>query len=307
MPLRQPTLTAPDVLTFAAMAKPIRDAAAMARAQVAVVRDDPMARLELAVSTYRGPTGHAPRHLPFRRAAISFMRWELERGVLNPLDGDPPGSQWWRALNERLLRDGCEAVARAGGLGGEMSSPTIELWMTFVAEPTAANWYRAHNASIVAAYLEHRQLAESEGRADRFFLNVVLLRVLYAHALVAAPRLALGRARWVGHLLGDPRLGMAGIFLSLGRVLPHRYPLTDDVESYLRDEQGFGRMLDYAVIRPRLQTLYEWSAHELAQPGLRELVCNGCPVYAWPYAERDVWEPPPMPSLAVVLRIASAR
>jgi hypothetical protein len=187
-----------------------------------------------------------------------------------------------------------------------MSSPTIELWMTFIRQPTAANWYRAHNASIVAAYLEHRHLAESEGRADRFFLNVVLLRVLYAHALVAAPRLALGRLGRLGHLLGDPRLGMAGIFLSLGRVLPHRYPLTGDVQVYLRDEHGLGRMLDYAVIGPRLQILYEWSAQELGQPGLRELVCHGCPVYAWPYAERDVWEPPPMPPFAVALRIASS-
>jgi hypothetical protein len=288
------------------MTEPIRDAAELARARVAVVRDDPIARLELAVTTYRGPTGHAPRHLPFRRAAVSFMRWELERGVLNPLDGDRPGSRWWRALNERLLRDGCEAVARAGGLRGEMSSPTIRLWMTFIDQPTAPNWYRAHNASIVAAYLEHRALAEAESRADRFFLNVVLLRVLYAHALVAAPRLALGRLGRLGHLLGDPRLGMAGIFLSLSRVVPHRYPLTGDVESYVRDEQGLGRMLDYAVIGPRLQSLYEWSAQELGLPGLRGLVDDGYPVYAWPDADRDVWDPPPMPLLATALRIVSA-
>ena len=51
-------------------------------------------------------------------------------------------------------------------------------------------------------------------------MNVALGRVLYAHALVAAPRLALGRFAPLGRLLGDPRLGMAGAFLSLGRVLP---------------------------------------------------------------------------------------
>jgi hypothetical protein len=32
---------------------------------------------------FRGPTGRAPRHLPFRRAALSFMRWQARRGVLN--------------------------------------------------------------------------------------------------------------------------------------------------------------------------------------------------------------------------------
>jgi hypothetical protein len=187
-----------------------------------------------------------------------------------------------------------------------MSSPTIELWMAFIARPTARSWYRAHNASIVAAYLEHRDLAELEGRAERFFLNVVLLRVLYAHALVAAPRLALGRLAALGRVLGDPRLGMAGIFLSLGRVLPDRYPVSADLEVYLRDERGFGRMLDYAVIGPRLQRLYDWSAQELEHPGLSELIRDGSPVYAWPYTERQVWDAPPMPRYAVALRIATS-
>ena len=167
--------------------------------------------------------------------------------------------------------------------------------MSFIAEPTARTWYRAHNSSIVAAYLEHRDLAERERRAERFFLNVVLLRVLYAHALVAAPRLALGRVAAIGPVLGDPRLGMAGIFLSLGRVLPHRYPLSADLDVYLRDERGIGRILDYAVIGPRLQQLYDWSAAELEHPGLSDLIDRGSPAYAWPYAERYVWRAPAMP------------
>jgi hypothetical protein len=40
-------------------------------------------------------------------------------------------------------------------------------------------------------------------------------------------------------------------------VVPNRYPLARDVESYITDEQRLGRMLDYAVIVPRLQRLYE--------------------------------------------------
>jgi hypothetical protein len=187
-----------------------------------------------------------------------------------------------------------------------MSSPTIGLWMAFIARPTAGNWYRAHNSSIVAAYLEHRDLAELEGRAERFFLNVVLLRVLYAHALVAAPRLALGRLAALAPILGDPRLGMAGAFLSLGRVLPNRYPLSGDVEVYLRDEHGLGRMLDYAVIGPRLQQLYDWSALELEHRGLGDLIQDGTPVYAWPYAERHVWDAPRLPLAAAALRIATS-
>jgi hypothetical protein len=77
---------------------------------------------------FHGPTGRAPRHLPFRRAALSFMRWQARRGVLGPLDASPPGSVWWRAVNERLLRDGCETVALLGGLAGEPSSQAVRLW-----------------------------------------------------------------------------------------------------------------------------------------------------------------------------------
>jgi hypothetical protein len=276
-------------------------ALASAEAQVAAVRDDPAARLALMARLFHGPTGRAPRHLPFRRAALSFMRWQARRGVLNPLDASPPGSVWWRAVNERLLRDGCETVALLGGLAGDPSSQAVCLWLEFAASPTGRNWYRAHNASVVAGYLEHRNLADAEGAPERFFMNVALLRVLYAHALAAAPRLALGRLAPLGRLLGDPRLGMAGVFLSLRRVLPNRYPLALDVERYIADEQRLGRMLDYAVIAPRLQRLYEWSAEELGEPGLLELVRDGNPIYAWPFEQRHVWRTPHMPLAARVL------
>ena len=276
-------------------------ALALARAQVAAVRDDPAARLALMARVFHGPTGRAPRHLPFRRAALSFMRWQARRGVLNPLDASPPGSVWWRAVNERLLRDGCETVALLGGLGGEPSSQAVRLWLEFGARPTGRNWYRAHNATIVAGYLEHRDLAEAESAPERFFMNVALVRVLYAHALGAAPRLALGRLAPLGRVLGDPRLGMAGAFLSLRRVLPDRYPLALDVDRYIADEQRLGRMLDYAVIVPRLQSLYEWSAEELTEPELLELVRDGSPIYAWPFEQRHVWRAPRMPFAARVL------
>jgi hypothetical protein len=229
------------------------------------------------------------------------MRWQARRGVLNPLEASPPGSVWWRAVNDRLLRDGCETIALLGGLAGEPSSQAARLWLEFAARPTGRNWDRAHNASIVGAYLKHRELAEAESSPERFFMNVALARVLYAHALNAAPRLALGRMAPVGRLVGDPRLGMAGVFLSLRRVLPDRYPLTLDVERYIAEERRLGRMLDYAVIVPRLQRLYEWSAGELGDPRVLGLVRDGNPIYAWPFEERHVWRSRHMPFAACVL------
>lgn len=284
---------------------PAMSALAVAEAQVAAVRDDPAARLALMARVFRGPTGEAPRHLPFRRAALSFMGWQARRGLLNPLDGTPPGSRWWRAVNERLLRDGCETVALLGGADGEPTSDPVRLWLEFAAEPTGRHWYRAHNASVVAGYLEHHDLAEEEAAPERFFMNVALLRVLYAHALGAAPRLALGPFAPLGHLLGDPRLGMAGVFLSLRAVLPDRYPLMLDVERYIAGEQRLGRLLDYAVIVPRLQALYEWSATELGEPRVTDLVRHGNPIYAWSYEQRHVWRTPTMSRAARVLERAT--
>jgi hypothetical protein len=267
-------------------------AAAWTEQQIAAVRDDPAGRIALMHRCYYGPFGRAPRHLPFRRAAMSFLRWQLRRGLLQPMSSDHPGSPWWRAVNERILRDGCEAVALSGDLTGPISSPTVDFWMSFANYPTARAWYRAHNGSVVAAYLEHRDLAEAENEAERFFMNVVLCRVLYTHALVAAPRISLGWLRPLAPLLGDPRLGMAGIFLQLSRVLPDEYPLRDGVRSYLSDELGFGRLLDYGVIVPRLQQLYEWSAYELGIPGLLDCIRDGALTYAWSFEDRGVWQPP---------------
>jgi hypothetical protein len=269
----------------------VTTAAAWADGRIAAVRDDPAARIALAARCYGGPLGTATRHLPYRRAALSFMRWQLRRGVLEPAHASRPGSPWWRAVNERLVRDGCEAVGLSGGLAGSASCPTVGLWMEFVDHPSARTWYRAHNASVVAAYLAHRDLAEAEAAPERFFMNVVLCRVLYAHALVAAPRLSLSWLRPLAPLAGDPRLGMTGIFLQLSRVLPARYPLTGDVASYLTNELGFGRLLDFGLIEPRLPQLYAWSAHELGAPGLLNCLRDGAMTYAWPFEDREAWRP----------------
>jgi hypothetical protein len=281
------------------------DAAAFAAAQVAAVRDDPAGRLALARSMYVEPDGGRAPRLPFQRAALAFMRWMAERGVLNPLGGERAGSRWWRMMNERLLRDSCEAAGH-GSRGGSASSPSVEHWIAFVEEPTGRNWYRAHNASVVAAYLEHRSLAENENRTEHFFLNVVLARVLYAHALVAAPRLALGRLARLGPVLGDPRRPTVGLFLAMGRVLPDAYPADGELEDYLPLEHKLGRTLDFAVIQPRIRRLYDWSARELGRPELADLVVDGVPAYVWPPDEVRPWTPPHLPASARALRSLTA-
>ena len=192
-----------------------------------------------------------------------------------------------------MLRDGWEAVALFDGHDSTGATASAFPTLDFIREPAARNWYRAHNASIVAAYLENRDLAEQESRTERFFINLVLLRVLFAHALVAAPRLALGRLAPLAPALGDPRVRMTGIFLSISRILPDTYPLGDDVERYVAIEHQLGRLLDVGVIQPRLRRVYDWSAVELREPGLCALLADDVPCYAWSADDRQPWFPRP--------------
>ena len=268
-------------------------AAEFALAKVSRVRDDPDARLALLCRLYAGPAGDATTHLPYRRAAVAFVRWQLRRGLLRPLHDPRSDSPWRRAINERLVRDGWEPLALADGYDPAGATASAFPSVEFIGEPTARNWYRAHNVSIVAAHLEHRDLAERESRTERFFINLVLLRVLYAHALVSAPRLALGWLAPIAPALGDPRVRMTGIFLSISRILPDTYPLGDDVERYVAIEHRVGRLLDVGVIQPRLRQVYEWSAAELDQPGVRDLLADDVPCYAWPADDRLPWFPRP--------------
>ncbi|MBP2328080.1 hypothetical protein JOF56_008465 [Kibdelosporangium banguiense] len=278
-------------------------AAEYAAAQTAIVRDDPAGRLALLRSLYEAVPGQRQLHLPYRRAALAFMGWQLRRGLLNPLSDPAPGSPWWRAVNERLLHDTAESRAHLLNQGGPVSSTSAAWSVEFARRPSAQAWYRAHNATIVTAYLEHRELAEAESRVERFFINLILVRVLYAHALVAAPRLALSWLSPFGPMLGDPRLGMTSIFLSLSRVLPDRYPLPGSLRRYVADEHGFGRLLDLGVIQPRMDALYAWSAAELALPGLTTLIHDGIPTYAWDAADTEPWNLPLGVAVRAVRRV----
>jgi hypothetical protein len=57
-----------------------------------------------------------------------------------------------------------------------------------------------------------------------------------------------------------------------------------------------------------VQRLVEWSAGELGEPRLLELVRDGNPIYAWPFEERHVWRPARMPAAGRALgRITKAR
>jgi|SRR5579859_2732558 len=265
------------------------DAAVAALNLVTAVRDDPARRLRLASTFYDDRPGRDSIRA-YRRAEMAFMRWQFSRGLLEPASSGTPGSPWWRSVNESLLRDAWEADLLLRGMPGQASTPAVWHWVDFLRRPSAGSWYRAHNASVVAGYIASRHLCAGEAPVERFFMDVALGRVLFAHALVVRPRLALGRSHAVGRLLGDPRWRAADLFLSLRNILPDRYPLTDvSIGEILSAEHYLGRLIDYGVLLPRIRSLYAFAAADLGEPRLLGFLQDGYPVYAWSYADSAAW------------------
>ena len=196
-----------------------------AERMVAEVRDDPTARIRLAADTY-ALRGVSRPYRPYRRAVIAFMRWQQARGVLNALDlrrtpgargGGPSTTICCATRWKRSFWWSVRTVSRR--------DPSVQHWVDFFRAPSARSWYLAHNASVVGGYLTHSDLAALESRAERFFMNVVLVRVLFAHALVLDADLALGRFAFVARLVGHPRARGPQALLSMKDVLPVSYPI----------------------------------------------------------------------------------
>jgi hypothetical protein len=267
-------------------------AAELALRMVEDVQDDPARRLNLASAFYDDrPDRVSVRS--YRRAELSFMQWQVRRGALAPTSGPRPGSGWWRAINARLLCDSWEAHHLAAGAPGTASRPAITRWMEFLSTPTPQSWYRAHNSSIASGYIEYRDLSETELPVEKFFMDVTLARVLFIHSILMNPRSALGPVFWpIGRTLADPRSRGVDIYLSLRNILPDTYPIAGQSITEILDAENFaGRLIDYGILLPRAQSLYEFAATNLDEPHLRDFIENGNPTYAWRYDDRDAWKP----------------
>src|SRR5215472_6591388 len=84
-----------DLATLASQAFRIVDAA----------KNDPEARYDLRKRFYDKYGFAIDGSAGYGNSELAFMRWEVERGVLEPLDAPKPGSPWWREINSSLLFD----------------------------------------------------------------------------------------------------------------------------------------------------------------------------------------------------------
>jgi hypothetical protein len=255
--------------------------AAIARRDVDALSNDPEARYAMRAAFYRRWGKSGDGDVGIGRSELDFMRWEITRGVLDASSG----SAWWRRVNARLIYDARLAeliVDRAPSL--DPGTPAARRWLEFMRSTDAASWarlwYRAHDASIVSGYLDAIDEARAEPSSERFFVNVVLYRLLYAEALVEGVALGL-----LGRVLADPRMPSVEALLDLPGYYPAHYPMTNDE---LRDLVHRGHslsadlldvVLDDVLILPELDTLYARAAEWLDLPALTTLAVNGRPRY----------------------------
>ena len=217
----------------------------------------------------------------FGRSEIDFMKWEVERGVLDPVRSTRGGrSPWWRAVNADFLY-----ASELGRLCYENGVSETEIpapsswWVKYIKDPSEDSWYMAHNASIVAGYQRRKPEAERERRAEQVFVNAVLYRLLYAQGLVKG--VEMGR---LGTLLADPELPAVDAMVHLPDFYPRHYPLTRaDVRHVMHQghsiEELAVRFLDEILIVPELGHLYDEAAEWLDAPELRTFLKDGEPVY----------------------------
>jgi len=141
-------------------------------------------------------------------------------------------------------------------------------------------------------------------------MDVTLGRVLFVHSILMNPRSTLGPFFWpLGRILADPRSRSVDLYLSLRNILPDTYPIAEQSITEILDAENFaGRLIDYGILLPRAQSLYEFAATDLDEPHLRDFIDNGNPTYAWHYSDRDAWHPRRSRALtALVVKLSAPR
>ncbi len=260
----------------------------LARRDVASVADDPAGRLHMREAFYaRFGFGAAlvvggqlaaggDSRFGFGRSELDFLRWEMARGVLDPVHGSP----WWRAVNlEFLCASRLAELGHDAGLGPEGAPAAAQAWLHYIAAPSSLSWYRAHNTSIIAGYVARLELAANEPRSEQIFINMVLYRLLYAQGMVEG--FAFGR---LGTFLADPELPSVDLLVHLPDFYPRHYPLsTEDMRHVMHRghslEEAATRCLDEVLIHPQLTRLYQKAAGWDQTPALPAWVVRGEPVY----------------------------
>ncbi|MDX2246786.1 MAG: hypothetical protein SF052_08430 [Bacteroidia bacterium] len=266
------------------------------KAKVLAVANNPEGRYKLRENFYHHYGFKVDKegdHHGLGNSELAFLRWEIERGVLNAEDHPTqPGSPWWRSVNLDFIYNA--ELARAiheANIKPEGLPATVQSWLEYIRDPKEQTWYRAHNNSIVTGYKDYIELAKKESLGEKLFLNEVLYRVLYAQAMVENTPEGLGP---LGEVLANPRLPSVNVMVHMADFYPRHYPLTTEDVKHIRHkghtlQEAAVEFLDDLIILPRLNKLYHHCADWLKAEFILNWRKLNAPVYPDLHNKTGVW------------------
>ncbi|MGY3794615.1 hypothetical protein [uncultured Aquimarina sp.] len=254
------------------------------------VSDNPQGRYQLRYEFYQ-KYGHPiiKGKEGLGNSELAFIKWEINRGTLNPIDGKPSGSPWWRAVNSHFLYLAtlAQLIKESGDTFEDLPVP-VTFWLDYIQTPNECTWYRAHNSSIISGYKEADEIAFQENIYEQYFVNIVLYRLLYAQSMVEGVSFGI-----LGKIFGNPRGCAVSLITDIEAFYPSHYPLSREDIKYVthKAHNFFGiveTIFDKIFILPHLDELYEEAAQWNNSPIVTKFIENGKPIY--PISENELNE-----------------
>jgi len=211
---------------------------------------------------------------------LAFIKWEIKRGTLNPINDPHPGSPWWRKVNSYFLYLAtlAQLITESGQTFQELPVP-VSFWLNYIKNPTECSWYRAHNSSIISGYCVADSLAFGENIYEQYFMNIVLYRLLYAQSMVEGASFGI-----LGKIFGNPRGIAVSIITDIEAFYPSHYPLSKEDIKYVTHHAHnlmglIEDIFDKVLILIHLNKLYEAAATWNNSPVVQKFLKDNQPIY----------------------------
>ena len=245
------------------------------------IKDNPEARLKSREAFYKKYGDATLGEFGYGNSELAFMKWKNRR-MLHSTDSKKPTSEWWNAINLWFIY-----LSELGAKAKESNFPKNKLpvparfWYEFIEKPDAVLWYRAHNSSIIDAYLKYPELAKKENLPEQVFINIVLYRLLFAQAIVEGKAFAFSR---LGKIFAHPKNNAVDLITQFETFYPENYPMTQEEQNHLLGKchnlHVLGmKFLDDVLIEPEFADLYHHASEWNKQAQLVNLLVDNKPAY----------------------------
>ena len=250
----------------------------------------------------------------YGNSELAFLQWLIRRGVLGNCDADLEnkwqGSYWWYRVHKDYTKiSETAAMVFENNIPEELENyqeNLIKFWIEYFRVPNSQNWYQAHNASIVYAYIKNKEHAKRENKFEQFLINVVLYRMLIAQYIVTNGE---GSNSWLIRWCAHPTFPMIKNLLKIQAAYPLTYPLDEKFgENFIEREKKYlvfnrkirnSQKLSAKIRRitsamhyfcpatlirflgPEIDTLYKIMSDKLEIEDLQKFQSNGKAIYPY--------------------------